>query len=153
MIQRGLLSMGLLLALFAGGALPVRAQSASDYAQVAAPDVAVAVDFLRDTMDCDVLDVRDDRALLECGQGSVVEVVRGASRPTASVLRLRTENADAALAWLRRRHVPVIHDRTVDPATPDGLSRVDVRAPWGQTVELVGHTAVSPVGSTPLAAE
>jgi hypothetical protein len=115
--------------------------------------VAIAVGFLRDTMDCDVLDVRDDRALLECGQGSVVEVVRGTPRHAAPVLRLRTEDADAALGWLRRRHVPVIRARPTDPAMPDGLSRVDVRAPWGQTVELVGHVAVSPVGSTPLAAE
>lgn len=152
MIQRGLLSMGLLLALFAGGVVPARAQSASDYARVAAPDVATAVGFLRDTMDCDVLDVRDDRALLECGQGSVVEVVRGAVRTDAPVLRLRTEDADAALGWLRQRHVPVVDDHAAGPAAADGVSRVDVRAPWGQTVQLIGHAAVLPTGS-PLAAE
>jgi len=93
--QRGLAAIGLVLVtLFAGA--PSRAASASDYARLTAPDVPSAAAFLRDNLDCRVLDVRSSHALLECGTGSVVEIARGRPDPgNAPALRLRTEDADA----------------------------------------------------------
>ncbi|MGA0585653.1 VOC family protein [Dyella sp. KRB-257] len=132
------------LALLLAGGLPSAAfaqgDGGGDYARVAAPDVARASDFLTGVMGCDPLDVSTRRALLECGRGAIVEVVHGAaSSPRAPALRLRVENVDAALDWLQHRHVPVIGDHAADTVGADGLVRIDVQTPWGQTLELVGH--------------
>ncbi|WP_157469046.1 VOC family protein [Dyella thiooxydans] len=156
MIQRGWFFAGLMLALlFAGASAPARAESGSDYARLTAPDVPAATAFLRDTMNCDVLDAGASRALLECGPGSVVEITRG--RPVNGnqpALRLRTENADATLGWLRQRHVPLVDDRTAGTLGPDGLLHIDVRTPWGQTLELVGYGRAAPIAATrPLAVD
>ncbi len=155
MIQRGLLLSGLMLMWLAAAPAAARAESGSDYARLTAPDVPAATAFLRDTMDCDVLDAGASRALLQCGPGSVVEITRG--RPAAGnqpALRLRTENADATLGWLRQRHVPLVDDRTAGTVGADGLLHIDVRTPWGQTLELVGHGHAGPVASArPLAVD
>lgn len=117
----------------------VRAQTVDgDYARISAPDVAQAADFLRDMMGCERLDeaVDDQRALLECAQGSVIEVVQGsASAAHAPAIRLHAEQVDTALAWLRQRQVRVIG---AHPASSLGYVHVDVITPWGQTLELVG---------------
>jgi catechol 2,3-dioxygenase-like lactoylglutathione lyase family enzyme len=146
------------LALLLAGGMPAAALAQSDgggdYARVAAPDVARASDFLTGVMGCDPLDVSAQRALLECGQGAIVEVVHGpASSPRAPALRLRVENVDAALGWLQHRHVPVIGDHAADIGG-DGFVRIDVQTPWGQTLELVGHgPAPSTTADARLAAE
>ncbi len=132
------------LALLLAGGMPAAALAQSDgdgdYTRIAAPDVARASAFLTGVMGCDALDVSAQRALLECGHGAIVEVVHGpASGPRAPALRLRVENVDAALGWLRYRHVPVIGEHAADTVGVDGLVRIDVQTPWGQTLELVGH--------------
>ncbi|HEU4669674.1 MAG TPA: hypothetical protein VFR91_03110 [Dyella sp.] len=154
-MQRGLAVAGLVLAMFVAGATgPARAASGSDYARLTAPDVVAAAGFLRDAMDCEVLDAGASRALLECGPGSVVEIVRGQPRTgNQPVLRLRTDNADATQAWLRQRHVSVVDDRQAGTPSADGLLHVDVRTPWGQTVELVGRGGMHLHNAAPLAAE
>ena len=147
MIQRGLFGLGLWLALLVGAA-PTAALAqtgGSDYARMVAPDVVQATGFLTQVMGCDPLDTSPRRALLECSQGTIVEVVQGeAPAPRAPAVRLRIENVDAALGWLQRRHVPVIGDRAADTAGANGLVRIDVQTPWGQTLELVGYGAVHP---------
>ncbi|MFK2904791.1 hypothetical protein ISP17_12570 [Dyella ginsengisoli] len=157
MTQRGLVGLGLWLALLVIGT-PTAAfaqDGGGDYARVTAPDVALASGFLTQVMGCDPLDVSSQRALLECSQGTVVEVVQGgAPVPGAPALRLQIENADAALGWLQRRHVPVIGDHAAGTAGVDGLVRIDVQTPWGQTLELVGHgPAPSTTADARLAAE
>ncbi|OZB59061.1 MAG: hypothetical protein B7X39_13280 [Lysobacterales bacterium 14-68-21] len=155
MIQRGLIIAGLLLVLFAGGGvMPVRAESGSDYTRAVTPDVPAATAFLRETMGCDVLDANGDRALLECGQGSVVEVVKGAPQAGARpALRLRTDDVDATLGWLQQRHVPLVAGRETGTVDPDGLLHIEVRTPWGQPLELIGRGTPRPGMSAPLAAE
>jgi hypothetical protein len=153
---RGLFGLGLWLALLVVGAPTAAfAQDGGDYARVTAPDVALASGFLTQVMGCDPLDVSSQRALLECSQGTVVEVVQGGMpAPGTPALRLRVENVDAALVWLQRRHVPVIGDHVAGTAGVDGLVRIDVQTPWGQTLELVGHGAGRPdVPAAQLAAE
>jgi hypothetical protein len=135
------LALGLLLAMVAG--VPAAAQTGdSDYARISAPDVTQAAAFLRDVMGCASLDpVRPgaSRVLLECAQGSVIEVVAGtAAAADAPAVRLRTERVDGALRWLRQRQVPVLGTRAPDAGSRAGLVHVDVIAPWGQTLELVG---------------
>ena len=105
----------------AGGA---QAQSASDYARVVVPDVAGATAFLDGVMGCDPLDRGASRALLACGHGSMVEVVRGDPSAGTPALRLRVEDVGAAAAWLKERHVSADDDRA-GPA--DGIHRVEVR--------------------------
>lgn len=149
MAQRGSLGKVLWFALLLAGGLPAAAlaqgDGGGDYARVAAPDVARASDFLTGVMGCDPLDASAQRALLECGRGAIVEVVRGpAAGPGAPALRLRVENAHAALGWLRHRHVPVIGNHAADSAGVGGLMRIDVQTPWGQTLELVGHDTAQP---------
>lgn len=135
------------LALLLAFGVPTAAfgQSTSDYARIAAPDVAQASGFLTRVMGCDALDVSADRALLECSQGAIVEIVHGdssaAGRPA---LQLRVENVDAALGWLQRQHVAVIGDHAAGTRGDGGLVRIDVQAPWGQTLELVGHGTPAP---------
>ena len=155
MIQRGLIIAGLLLALFAvGGVMPARAESGSDYARAITPDVPAAIAFLRETMGCEVLDTRRERALLECGQGSVVEVVRGSPQAAgAAALHLHTDNVDATLDWLQQQHVPLVAGRGAGTIGPDGLLHIDVRTPWGQTLELIGRGTPRPGMNAPLAAE
>lgn len=132
--------------LAAGGPATAWAQSdAADYARVTAPDVAGASDFLVQVMGCDALGVSPERALLECSQGTVVEIVQG--KPSAArspLLRLRMANVDATLAWLQRLRIPVIGDHAAGTVGDDGLVRIDVQTPWGQTLELVGHGAGGP---------
>ena len=157
MTLRGLFGWGLWLALLVGVApnAAFARDGGADYARVTAPDVAQASGFLTQVMGCDPLDVSDQRALLECSQGTVVEVVQGgAPAAGAPALRLQIENVDAALGWLQRRHVPVIGDHAAGTAGVDGLVRIDVRTPWGQTLELVGHGAGRPdAAAAQLAAE
>lgn len=135
------------LALLLAFGVPTAAfgQSASDYARIAAPDVAQASGFLTRVMGCDALDVSADRALLECSQGAIVEIVHGDSPAVGRpALQLRIENVDAALGWLQRQHVAVIGDHAAGTGGSGGLVRIDVQAPWGQTLELVGHSAARP---------
>ncbi|MBU6248941.1 MAG: VOC family protein [Xanthomonadaceae bacterium] len=145
--------MGLMLATLLAGA-PAFAATASDYARLTAPDVPSAAAFLRDNLNCRVLDARASRALLECGADSVVEIVRGQPvQGNAPALRLRTDDADAIQGWLRQRHVSVVDDRQARNRRADGLLHVDIRTPWGQTVELVGRGTARAPTTAPLAAD
>lgn len=142
-IRHALLGLGWLVLLVAGAPLPAAAQTqGGDYARILAPDVSMASDFLRDTMGCEPLDdttVDDQYALLQCGRGSVIEIVRGsASAAPAPAVRLRTEQVGAVLSWLRHRQVRVIGVHATGTRPDTSLVHVDVIAPWGQTLELVG---------------
>lgn len=119
-----------------------------DYARVTAPNVAQATDFLVSIMGCEPFDRSAQRALLQCSRGAVVEVVPGSVTPArAPVLRLPIENVDATLGWLQRRQVPVIGDHAAETIGVDGLVRIDVMTPWGQTLELISHDERQPTAA------
>ena len=90
-------------------------------------------------------------ALLDCGDGSIVELSAGASRPGASrpphaaaaaKPALATRDAVAAAAWLRANRVRVI-GQPQRIAEGRGASRTVVTflTPWGQPLQLVSHTS------------
>lgn len=132
-----------------------RAQdSTGDYALIHTHDVGQAVDFMRDVMGCEPIEgasIDGPRALLECGHGSVVEIVHG-TRPSGATapLSLRADNLPNVLASLRRQQIRIIRD----PATQGRRIIVDVVSPWGQTLELVGRpTTTAPPPSARLASD
>ncbi len=143
--------LGLFLLLSLGTPSAVHGQDASrDYARVVAPDVAPATRFLGDVMGCQPIDATSGdgrRAMLECAEGSVIEIVQGSAPATAvAPLRLHADNVDMALAGLRSRKITVIgHAATRSKSAASQLVTLDVMTPWGQTLELVGH------GSSPRA--
>jgi hypothetical protein len=143
---------------FALTALPGVGRAASgDYVSLKVPNVAQAVVFFHDVINCDVIAQSAaanaaPAAMLDCGDGNTVELV-GDSAPSKSsrskphaessrqqVITFSTDNAVAATAWLRANHVaitgePVRTAEGVDSAT----TVVDFVAPWGQPMRLVSH--------------
>ncbi|PWK93062.1 hypothetical protein BV497_07220 [Fulvimonas soli] len=131
----------LLLALLLAVGLPAaRAGDADDYARISVPDVAQAARFFRDTLGCEPLGpASGDGALLACARGEVVELAAGAA--DAAPVRLRGNDVAAVAAWLRRRQVPLLDAAAAHAA---GRAELRLRAPWGQTLVLVGADATPP---------
>jgi hypothetical protein len=129
------------------------AASSGDYVRMDVPDVAQAVGFLQQAMNCNVisssLDAPDhaaaEAALMDCGNGIIVELAGApvaapaSKRATGRVIEFPSANAVAAAAWLRS------HGATV-PGTPDRITSgpnagrvvVNFITPWGQPMRLVG---------------
>lgn len=145
--------------LFSGSWMPARASDIGpDYARLEVPNLAQATAFFSDMLGCTSLagntGIAASSALMECAQGSVIELVVVDHRPAATrSVRLRAEHPRAAAAWLRSRHLRSVGATVVRPL--DGESdqvTIDLVTPWGQPLQLVGRTADA--SSTPrLAAE
>jgi catechol 2,3-dioxygenase-like lactoylglutathione lyase family enzyme len=134
-------------------ALPGRARAAADdYVSLRVPDLVQAVGFFHDVMNCDVI-ARSatagtaTSAMLDCGDGSTVELTRQSSSTKMGVrpmhtpaITFATDNAVAAAAWLRANHVVIIGQpvRTAEDVDNEKVV-VDFVAPWGQPMRLVSH--------------
>lgn len=136
--------------------LPGAARAGGGYLSLTVPDLPQAVGFFHDVLNCALLseDAASGTAavaLLDCGDGSIVELSAGGSRPGASRLphaaaadepALATRDAVAAAAWLRANHVRVI-GQPQRSAEGRSASRTVVTflTPWGQPLQLVSHTS------------
>jgi catechol 2,3-dioxygenase-like lactoylglutathione lyase family enzyme len=131
---------------FALAALPSLGRAASGgYVSLHVPDLPQAIGFFHDVMNCDVIAQNSATdaasAMLDCGDGSTVELVRrkGALAIDPTVI-LSTNNAAAASAWLRAHHVTIVG---LPVRITDGVEServvVDFVTPWGQPMQLVSH--------------
>ena len=153
-----LLRSSLMLLCLTLGGLPGAARAGGGYLPLAVPDLPQAVVFFHAVLNCALLseDAASGSAavaLLDCGDGSIVELSAGASRPGASRLphaataaepALAIRDAVAAAAWLRANHVRVIgQPRRI--AEGRGASRTVVTfvTPWEQPLQLVSDTGAS----------
>ena len=148
-----LLFSSFLLLCLALTSLPCAARAGGGYLALAVPDLPQAVSFFQQVLNCALLneDAASGNAavaLLDCGDGSIVELSTGASRPSAqrgqkpAAPALATRDAVAAAAWLRASHVRVI-GQPQRIAEGRGASRTVVTfvTPWGQPLQLVSDTA------------
>lgn len=115
------------------------------YLAIQVTDLAGAVHFFRSKMNCAPVDASADTsqtALLDCGNGNIVSLTRGAD-PASDALAgtLVTDDARATATWLRTRHVRIVGGPRVVSEGP-GLDQVMVTlvTPWGQPLRLVSHT-------------
>ncbi len=137
--------------------LPTAARAGGGYLSLTVPDLPQAVGFFHEVLNCEPLSEGVSPgvtavALLDCGDGSIVELSAGTSRTNpprrhaAAEPALATRDAVAAAAWLRASHVRVIgQPRRV--AEGHGASRTVVRfvTPWGQPLQLVSDAAASEI--------
>ena len=153
-----LLSSSLMFLCLALLGVPAAARAGGGYLPLTVPDLPQAVGFFHEVMNCALLseDTANGTpavALMDCGDGSIVELSAGASRPNARRSHhvastaepvLATNDAVAAAAWLRANHVSVI-GQPVQSAEGRGASRTVVTflTPWGQPLQLVSHTSAS----------
>lgn len=150
-----LLSSSYLLLCLALTGLPAAARAGGGYLPLTVPNLPQAVGFFHQVLNCALLseDAANGTpavALMDCGDGSIVELSAGASRPNArrgqrpAAPALATNDAVAAAAWLRANHVRVI-GQPVRSAEGRGASRTVVTflTPWGQPLQLVSHTGAS----------
>lgn len=151
------------------GALPRVGRAAPDggYLPLPVPNLPQAVAFFHDVMNCAPVGADGSAgsarvALLDCGDGAIVELSRATAatttRPTAAPA-FATHDAMAAGAWLRAHHVRVLGrpQRVVD-GNGNGEVVVTFLAPWGQRLQLVSaaRAASSPrpdAAGTQLAAQ
>ncbi len=143
-----LLSSSLMVLCLVLSGLPTAAHADGGYLPLTVPNLPQAVGFFHEVLNCEPLSEGVSPgttavALLDCGDGSMVELSAGTSRTNPPGRRaaaepvLATRDAVAAAAWLRARHVRVIgQPRRV------GASRTVVSfvTPWGQPLQLVSHT-------------
>jgi catechol 2,3-dioxygenase-like lactoylglutathione lyase family enzyme len=143
----------LFAAFLALAALPGHARAAADdYVSLRVPDLVQAVGFFHDVMNCDVI-ARSatagtaTSAMLDCGDGSTVELTRQSSgsklhaKPQHEpAIVFATDNAVAAAAWLRANHVVIIGQpvRTAEDLDNEKVV-VEFVTPWGQPMRLVSH--------------
>ena len=152
-----LLRSSLMLLCLTLGGLPGAARAGGGYLPLAVPDLPQAVSFFHEMLNCallseDAASGSASVALLDCGDGSIVELSTGASRPSAqrgqkpAAPALATRDAVAAAAWLRASHVRVI-GQPQRIAEGRGASRTVVTfvTPWGQPLQLVSDTGVSEI--------
>ncbi|MEP6897202.1 MAG: VOC family protein [Rhodanobacter sp.] len=122
--------------------------SSGDYLSLQVPDLRQAVSFFQDVMNCSLLSAnigtgKHAPAMLDCGDGSMVElVVRSGPSHASSTVIFVTDNAVKAAAWLRANHVAIVGQpvRTAEGMRMDNVV-VDFVAPWGQPMQLVSHAA------------
>ena len=157
-MRKSLLSL-LLLMFGLAAVMPteVRAATGGDYAGISVPDMAQAVAFFRDVLDCRVIGPTSEQSprgtpasrLLSCNAGSIVELFQqpGSSPSAAQRSRLKageplqfvTVDVIHAGEWLRHEHVSVNgapHRLTSGPQA--GRMVLDFRAPWGLRLQLLG---------------
>jgi hypothetical protein len=149
------------LALAATASPGVRAATlyGTGYARVGVPDLAQAVTFFQDVLDCRVIgpNVTNKPAtsrLLSCDEGSIVELFdnRGASPdPVKPDQPLRFVSHDVARGgeWLRREGAKVSgspHRLSSGPLA--GRMVLDFRSPWGMPLQLLDSHANTPVDGT-----
>ena len=133
----------LLTVILALGVLPGAGRAAPGYVSLQVPDVAQAVRFFHDLMNCDVIAQGSTSsvatsAMLDCGDGSTVEVIRRAGKASSkSGISFATDDAVAAAAWLRSNHVAVGQlVRTAEGVDNERVT-VDFVTPWGQPMQLI----------------
>lgn len=126
------------------------------YARVGVPDLAQAVTFFQDVLDCRVIGSNATNKpatsrLLSCDEGSIVELFdnRGASPdPVKPDQPLRFVSNDVARGgeWLRREGAKVSgspHRLSSGPLA--GRMVLDFRSPWGMPLQLLDSHANTPV--------
>ncbi|MHB1059171.1 MAG: VOC family protein [Rhodanobacter sp.] len=155
---------GLLFAVGLAAILPSNVRAAtlygSDYVRVGVPDLAQAVTFFRDVLDCRLIGPETTAAgdasasrLLSCDTGSVVELFaispslasNGAGQP----LQFVSGNVLHADGWLRHQGVRVIeapHRLASGPLA--GRIVLNFVAPWGLRLQLLDNSASGPADGT-----
>jgi catechol 2,3-dioxygenase-like lactoylglutathione lyase family enzyme len=133
----------------------------SGYASVGVPNLAQAVKFFQDVLDCRVIGMQSAAAagarpasrLLSCDAGSIVELfaIASPSAPTGTAQPLQFVSADVRHAdkWLRHQGASVSgapHRLTSGPLT--GRMVLDFVAPWGLRLQLVDSSTSHPSGAS-----
>ena len=148
------------LLVFAALSGPARAASSSgDYVRMDVPDVAQAVGFLQQAMNCSVIsssldapgNATAEAALMDCGNGIIVELAGApvaaptAKRAAGRVIEFPSANAVSAAAWLRSRGATVVGPPDHIVSGPNaGRVVVNFVTPWGQPMRLVGWSKNGP---------
>lgn len=127
-----------------------------DYTRIGVPDLAQAVAFFRDVLDCRPIDPAAGEggsprqsSLLACDEGSIVELFdeRGASPSPARssqerasrTLRFVTDDVAHADQWLRHEGVDVSGaPRRLTSGPLAGRLALDFVSPWGLHLQLLG---------------
>lgn len=147
-----------LLAFFSLGVVAAAAPPSSraaaihddDYLGIVVPDMAQAVTFFRDVLNCQLISPGPDSAdsrhgrresrLLSCAAGSVVELSVSPSLTSSpenqrrEPVRLMSDDVASATQWLRHEGVRVLGPpRTLK----SGQTVVNFVAPWGLRLQLV----------------
>ncbi|HEY0196920.1 MAG TPA: VOC family protein [Rhodanobacter sp.] len=137
----------LFVAFLTVAALPGLGRAASGgYVSLRVPDLVQAIGFFHDVMNCDVIVESGalhapPAAMLDCGDGTTVELIRQAGTPAREPgITFATDNAVAAAAWLRANHIAIV-GQPMRIAEGIGSEKVvvDFVAPWGQPMQLVSH--------------
>jgi catechol 2,3-dioxygenase-like lactoylglutathione lyase family enzyme len=123
------------------------------YARVGVPDMAQAVTFFQDVLDCRVIGSSFTKKpvtsrLLSCDTGSIVELFDNgdASPEPGQPLRFVSDDVRHGGKWLRRAGATVNgapHRLTSGPLA--GRMVLDFRSPWGMPLQLLESHANSPV--------
>ena len=149
------------------------APSDGDYVRMSVPDMRQAVDFFSDVMNCEVVNAAlapatgrsaaapagsAESALMNCAHGIIVELRAGPATVSpggsASSVAFVTNDAVAATAWLRRKHIAVLGTPAVVHSGPNaGKLAVNFLSPWGQPLQLIGPAADDPAASARLAVQ
>jgi catechol 2,3-dioxygenase-like lactoylglutathione lyase family enzyme len=124
------------------------------YARVGVPDMAQAVTFFQDVLDCRPIDASvagkpASSVLLSCDTGSIVELFDNRGAPAGSAgpdqpLRFVADDLRHDGDWLRREGVTVNgspHRLTSGPLA--GRMVLDFLAPWGMPLQLLDNHADS----------
>ncbi|WP_108473202.1 VOC family protein [Rhodanobacter thiooxydans] len=161
----------LLLAFGLAGIVPASTRAATlyggDYARIGVPDLAQAVAFFQNALDCRLIGPDSATALaspggvpasrlMSCDAGSVIELFdnRGSSpssvsRPAVRPLQFVSDDVLHAGQWLQ-------HDGASVTGTPHRMASgplagrmvLDFVAPWGLRLQLIGSHRHAPAGST-----
>jgi catechol 2,3-dioxygenase-like lactoylglutathione lyase family enzyme len=126
------------------------------YARVGVPDLAQAVAFFQDVLDCRVIGPSFTKKpatsrLLSCDTGSIVELFdnHDASTAPGQPLRFVSDDVRHGGEWLRREGATVNgspHRLTSGPLA--GRMVLDFKSPWGMPLQLLDSHAYSPVEGT-----
>lgn len=133
-----------------------------DYVAIAVPDLAQAVAFFQDVLDCRLIGPVTNpppheppkSRLLSCNAGSIVELFdeRTASSSAVRLLRAKagqplqfvTDDVVHAGEWLRHEHVSV-HGapHRLTSGSQAGRMVLDFKAPWGLRLQLLGNSSAT----------
>jgi hypothetical protein len=125
------------------------------YARVGVPDMAHAVTFFQDLLDCRVIGSSFTKKpatsrLLSCDTGSIVELFDNGDAPApGQPLRFVSDDVRHGGEWLRRAGATVNgspHRLTSGPLA--GRMVLDFTSPWGMPLQLLGSHAYNPVDGT-----
>jgi catechol 2,3-dioxygenase-like lactoylglutathione lyase family enzyme len=125
------------------------------YARVGVPDMAQAVTFFQDVLDCRVIGSSFTKKpatsrLLSCDTGSIVELFdNGDASAPGQPLRFVSDDVRHGSKWLRRAGATVNgspHRLTSGPLA--GRMVLDFKSPWGMPLQLLDSHAYNPVDGT-----